>query len=587
MRHLILTLLLTTTALGAAPAQDVVNRELENVSAFARLYGVTRYFYPSDTAARLDWDAFAVQGVREVRQAPDRRTLQAQLETLFAPLGPGIQIGESLTAAPGKGQPDKTLIAWRYFGAAVATPAGPYRAKRTNRALEAAGTTPATTAELFDDVPPISGAHVDVDLGSGLKARVPLALSEADANAKGPALDALQAALPKNGGTGAEVDLDTRLAGVVVAWNVFRHFYPYWTEAGVDWDTRLRPNLELAHRAGNRQAQRDALRQLVADVRDGHGVVGDPTRTGRAGLALRFGVVENQVVVTASGDPSRVPVGAVVRALNNVPAMKRVADAMALASGTTQWKRSRALQEIAACDKGDQVGLSLDSGDGTQLVTLPCEAAQPTPESRPAPITEWNPGIYYVDLTRATMAEITPRLDQLAKAEGIVFDLRGYPTDAGAQILRHLVDAPESDRWMHIAKIVWPFGQIAGWQSVGWNVAPRAPRLGGKIVFMTDGRAISYAESVMGYVKDRKLGTIVGGTTAGANGNVVRFPVPGGFTIGFTGMRVTGHDGTTPFHLVGVQPDIPAEPTIDGVRRGRDEVLDRALAVIGKGLGDQ
>jgi C-terminal processing protease CtpA/Prc len=84
----------------------------------------------------------------------------------------------------------------------------------------------------------------------------------------------------------------------------------------------------------------------------------------------------------------------------------------------------------------------------------------------------------------------------------------------------------------------------------------------------------------MGYVKDRKLGTVVGSATAGANGNVVRFPVPGGFTIMFTGMRVTGHDGKTPFHLAGVQPDVPAQPTIAGIRAGRDEVLERAVALI-------
>lgn len=120
----------------------------------------------------------------------------------------------------------------------------------------------------------------------------------------------------------------------------------------------------------------------------------------------------------------------------------------------------------------------------------------------------------------------------------------------------------------------------AGWHSVGWNLTPRTPRLSGKIVFLTDERAISYAESVMGYVADRKLGTIVGSTTAGTNGNVATFPVPGGFTIAFTGMRVTGHDGRTPFHLVGIKPDISVVSTLAGLRDGRDEVLERALAVI-------
>jgi hypothetical protein len=45
-------------------------------------------------------------------------------------------------------------------------------------------------------------------------------------------------------------------------------------------------------------------------------------------------------------------------------------------------------------------------------------------------------------------------------------------------------------------------------------------------------------------------------------------------------MRVTGHDGRTPFHLLGIKPDIPVVPTLAGLRDARDEVLDRALAVI-------
>jgi C-terminal processing protease CtpA/Prc len=162
----------------------------------------------------------------------------------------------------------------------------------------------------------------------------------------------------------------------------------------------------------------------------------------------------------------------------------------------------------------------------------------------------------------------------------VIFDMRGYPNDAGAQILPHLIDAPENDRWMHTARIAGPFWQIDGWESDGWNLNPASPRLGGKIVFLTDGRAISYAESVMGYVADRKLATIVGSPTAGTNGNVSTFTVPSGATVGFTGMRVTGHDGRAPFHLIGVAPHIPVTPTLAGLREGRDEVLERALAFV-------
>jgi len=285
-------------------------------------------------------------------------------------------------------------------------------------------------------------------------------------------------------------------------------------------------------------------------------------------------------VITASAVPAEAPVGGVVSMIDGASASSRVSALIELASGTTQWKQTRTLREIASCTKEAAVRLTVEVGSGARQVDLRCDAAQVAAEKRPEPITELSPGVWYVDLSRAAAAQLTKELPALASASGVVFDLRGYPTDAGGWLLPHLVDAPENDRWMHVARIVGPFGQLDGWENFGWNLKPATPRISGKVVFMTDGRAISYAESVMGYVADRKLGTIVGGTTAGTNGNVATFPVPGGFTVAFTGMRVTGHDGQAPFHLVGVKPDVTSAPTIEGLRAGRDEVLERAVAVI-------
>jgi hypothetical protein len=228
--------------------------------------------------------------------------------------------------------------------------------------------------------------------------------------------------------------------------------------------------------------------------------------------------------------------------------------------------------------KGTTVELGLDRGSGPRPVTLTYGTAPP-PVKRPPPVAQVEAGVWYVDLTRAKMAEVAPKLADVAAARGVVFDVRGYPTDAGFGILPHLLDAPEADRWMHVAKIVGPFYETAGWLDVGWDMKPARPRIAGKVVFLTDGGAISYAESVMGYVADRKLGTIVGATTAGTNGNVASFPTPGGFNVGFTGLRVTRHDGHSPHHLVGVTPDVAAAPTLAGVRAGRDEVLERGLAI--------
>jgi len=54
MSALILALPTSAAVLWAAAAAPP--RDVDDVAAFARLYGVVRFFYPSDAAAELDWN---------------------------------------------------------------------------------------------------------------------------------------------------------------------------------------------------------------------------------------------------------------------------------------------------------------------------------------------------------------------------------------------------------------------------------------------------------------------------------------------------------------------------------------------------
>ena len=108
-----------------------------------------------------------------------------------------------------------------------------------------------------------------------------------------------------------------------------------------------------------------------------------------------------------------------------------------------------------------------------------------------------------------------------------------------------------------------------------WSVQPKEPRLKAKVAFLTDGRAISYAETWMGIIEHYKLAAIVGSATAGTNGNINPFTVPGNYRVSWTGMKVLKHDGKQ-HHGIGIQPTVPVTRTIKGVAAGRDEVLERA-----------
>jgi C-terminal processing protease CtpA/Prc len=65
-------------------------------------------------------------------------------------------------------------------------------------------------------------------------------------------------------------------------------------------------------------------------------------------------------------------------------------------------------------------------------------------------------------------------------------------------------------------------------------VPPSAPNLSARRVFLTDASAISPAETVMEMVKYYRLAEIVGGPTAGTNGNINCIYLPAGLSMAKT-----------------------------------------------------
>ena len=73
--------------------------------------------------------------------------------------------------------------------------------------------------------------------------------------------------------------------------------------------------------------------------------------------------------------------------------------------------------------------------------------------------------------------------------------------------------------------------------------------------------------------------TIIGSTTAGADGNVSRIALPGGLSTMISGIGVFYPDGTET-QRIGIVPDIEVKPTIEGIRNGKDELLEKAIELI-------
>ena len=575
-------------------------RDAEQVAAFARLYGVVRHFHPGDALQEVDWNRFAIYGVQQAQAAPNRQALGRVLRELFVPIAPGVQIvPQGLPFPPAPPVADPSRILWQHRGYADGvSPYTNYQAKRTHRAGVAASNpvTPTPPGTDYDapeavlyPVPAVLGRVVDFPLGDGWKARVPLDLAPADAMvtpAQRMALDALKArmdqAVPPPEAT--PLTPAQREADVLVAWNVYKHFYPYWMDVDVDWDAQLLPLLREADRPAARDEHRDLLRHLVSLVQDGHGQVID-RRQALGGLYVRIEPIEGQLVIVDSRDPAVEPGDRIV-GIAGKPAGLWLDREIRLASGSAQWRPWRAILELTSGPRGSALPLRLERGGRLVDVTLHYDRVSASDMSNavlPAPIAELRPRVWYVDLARVVRNDLQQSMDRLANADAVLFDVRRYPKDVAAtfDLLQQLIDHEEHAKWAHLAFVDGPFQQVSGYDSQGWDLQPMSPRLRGRIVFLAGGGTLSFGDSVLSYVDDEHLGLIVGSRTAGTSGDIQAITTPANYLVRFSGLRVTRHDGHTPIHLVGTAPDVWAVQTMAGFRAGRDEVIERALQVIG------
>jgi len=576
---------------GSQAARALTQQGLDNLVAYTRLLGYIQHFYPGDEAQNANWPAVAAQGIAEVEEARDSQELAERLQRFFRPLASRVQVfptAERAAIPPlpqEKGTPAR-LLRVRHVGVSTKVYNTVSTRERIDLKKESAfpeGTRP--TVSLAELTRPW-----EADLGVGVACRVPVAVA-ADALHTLPHTQAVRlpdTALPFRAASAADLRAE-HLAGVMLVWNAIQHFSPYFDSASIDWKACLRRSLERAALDDSGEAYLSTLRRLVADLRDGHGSVTWEREAPSYYPAVRWDWMQGQLVVVrvAQNAGATLLPGDVIEAIGGVTVREALQSKAPETSGATEALRRRAeMQNVVAGKKDTEVVLGVKSGRGKsrQVVvprTLDFAAYKSLgSEPRPVPLLQLRPGVWYVDMDRCDPAAFQKALPELANAQGVVFDLRGYPRLSLTAPLEYLTDVPLKTPPILLPVILFPdHKRLRFAPGAGFPVIPQAPRFQGKIAFVTDTRAISAAETFLAMVQHYHLGTIVGAPTAGTNGNVRTVALPGGYTVRFTGLKVLNYDGSR-LHGRGIQPDVRVERTIAGIVAGQDELLEHALNLV-------
>jgi C-terminal processing protease CtpA/Prc len=366
--------------------------------------------------------------------------------------------------------------------------------------------------------------------------------------------------------------------------------FPYRDVMDEDWNGVLLEFIPVMMRSMDGDAYRLALIRLIARVHDTHANIWSdlrvqpPTGTSEAPLILRF--VENELVVTGYshatlGPATGLKVGDEIRSIGGVSVETLVDSLKPYYPASNEPTRLRDIAQNLTRGSGPVTlaGLGASGAFSTSVDRAPIstlDKARGTVHDLPGPTFRMlSDSVAYLKLSSVVASSAASYVALAQGAKVLVIDIRNYPSEFVVFSLGgHLVGSAE------------PFARFTAGDATNpgafrWSAAvahtPSTPRFTGSVVILVDEVSQSAAEYTAMAFRVAPGAVVVGSTTAGADGNVSRIPLPGNVEALISGIGVFYPDGGATQRL-GIVPDLVVRPTVAGIRAGRDEVLEAGVS---------
>jgi C-terminal processing protease CtpA/Prc len=371
-------------------------------------------------------------------------------------------------------------------------------------------------------------------------------------------------------------------------WNIFEYWSPYRDILGEDWGKVLAEFIPRVALAKSKDDYTLQMMTLIGRAHDGHAnlwsslAVRPPAGNCQFPVAVRF--IENQAVVYSNIVPeaakeSGLAIGDVVSEIDGVPVKKLVEAWMPYYTGSNDAARMRDVAMNLTRGKCGEASAGI-LRDGKPSALKP-KRVLVSPQSMG--FTHDLPGetfrllskdVAYLKLSTVKAADAAYYVEGAVGTKALIIDIRNYPSEFMVFALGQLLVGNETP----FARFT--FGDLANPGAFHWTeperLKPEKPLYAGKIAILVDEGSISQAEYTSMAFRASPRAIVVGSTTAGADGNVSPFALPGGLNTMISGIGVFYPD-KKPTQRIGILSDFEVRPTIAGIRAGRDEVLEEAL----------
>ena len=378
-----------------------------------------------------------------------------------------------------------------------------------------------------------------------------------------------------------------RLLSLFRYWNMVEYFFPYIDLIDEDWDSVLKSLIPKMANAESGLEYKLVTLKLIGKTQDTHANIWmkDEELTkfhGKFGTPLKLKFIENEWVVihifsSFDNPDSKIKIGDIITHVNGKPIAELAIEKAKYCPASNIPTQMRDVAKRILRTNEHNIVLSLKNQDGPlkeEVNTVLNEALNYWKKDIPShKMLEGNIGyIYPASLKQDEIHEI---MNAFTNTKSLVIDLRCYPSDflvfkLGKYLLPSITD---------FAKFTKPILNEPGRYTITdpiSNGSENPDYYKGKIFILINETTQSSAEYTTMALQNAPKATVIGSTTAGADGNVSRIVLPGGIRTMFSGIGVYYPDGRET-QRIGILPDIALKPTIEGIRNGKDELLELAI----------
>lgn len=385
-------------------------------------------------------------------------------------------------------------------------------------------------------------------------------------------------------------DAGFRLLALFRYWNIIQYYFPYKYLIQADWKEVLAEFIPGFIKANSEEAYISVMLELTARIHDTHANIQElPSLRkyfGERHPALEITFVENQAVVQGFHDESLgkatgLQRGDIITAVNG----KKVDEIIAASRLTTPasnppaqlWAIARKL--LRTNDESIEVSYTRSKLSKTSILkTYSAREMKPVTATKNEHFRIISPNIAYLNLPSLRTDHLPSIFKRAKNTQGLIIDVRGYPSDfvafsLGEYLLPQATDFVKFSVGSIEAPGLFTFSAPLAVGKVNKDYYK------GKIAVLVNESTISQAEYTTMALKASPNVTVIGSTTAGADGDVSIVHLPGGLLTAISGLGVYYPDGGET-QRIGIVPDIEVKPTIEGIKRGKDEVLQKAIDLI-------